>query len=125
MKNLWLLALISILLSACGKDETGLEGRWNWTESTGGIAGTTHTPETEDEERQLRIDENTIEWYVEGELSSSNTFTVEERESIFGGEKPMIILDQGAFNYSFEVDEEQLIMNEEVYDGFAHSYKRD
>src|SRR5690606_38201890 len=69
-----------------------IKGEWVWIESSGGIAGSTETPESIQKEITIKISDNTIKQFVNGTLESDRTYTIENRESaIFGDVKEMII----------------------------------
>lgn len=137
------LSLIIFLISCC-KDtsenyyEKKIIGKWNWTESTGGVTGNIHiTPESIGSTRELFFYSN------KSVLIIHNQDTIEKTEYFFSREKSILlggIYDFLTINYhidpnntSFiypmryiiiELTDKKLIINEDVYDGYFHVYKK-
>lgn len=127
MKKYFLILVIAFF-SSCNSDdalvgtEKSLQGRWSWTGSTGGIAGTTDTPKSTDKVIYLEFSGANFKTYVNGKLTTESPFTIKTQKSVFGGERPMIVGD--FMTMSFEFKEDKLYLNEECYDCYGSSYIR-
>ena len=81
MKKIITLILIGILAFSCSNDDnsttTQLTGSWNWVESSGGISYHTETPESTGKTVNLKITDNSIERYVNGNLDYESDYTIE------------------------------------------------
>jgi hypothetical protein len=81
MKKYITLILIEILIFGCsdGDNSTNdqLIGKWNWMESSGGIAYHTETPESTGKTVKLEIDNNTIKRFVNGALDYESNYSIE------------------------------------------------
>jgi hypothetical protein len=83
MKKIITLILIGILTFSCSNDDDNnstskqLTGVWNWTESSGGIAYHTETPESTGKTVKLEITNSTIERNVNGILDYESNYTIE------------------------------------------------
>ena len=124
-----LLVLISILAFACGEDDnqgdaTVLEGEWIWQFSTGGIGGATLTPDTENYTNEIEFEGNSFESYRNDEIFSESEFSIIKSESIFTTDSVDIIsyTNQSLIPQSFELRSDTLILFDEVFDGFVHTY---
>lgn len=133
MKNLFILLFSIVLFSSCSSEDAegsakkSLQGKWSWTGSTGGIAGTTDTPKTTNKEMYVEFSGSVYKTYIDGKLATENTFTIKTQKSIFGGEKSMIV-STDPLNYftpmSFEFKEDKLYLNQECYDCYGSGYIR-
>ncbi|WPR71344.1 hypothetical protein SLW70_15630 [Flavobacterium sp. NG2] len=128
MKKIASFLLIGIFIICCSSDKNipdhhSLLGNWNWIESTGGFAGVTLTPESTGNTIILQISNTTIKKYVNGKLESELKYTIEIGPSIFGDKKPMIVYENDSKS-SFELVDNQLILNEECNDCFQSKYLR-
>lgn len=102
-----------------------IKGEWVWIESSGGIAGTTETPESIQKEITIKISDNTIKQFVNGTLESDRTYTIENRESaIFGDVKEMIIYENG-FRQIFSTTGNQLFLIGDCMDCVQSEYQRE
>ncbi|WP_366187418.1 hypothetical protein [Flavobacterium ovatum] len=129
MKKILLLVVTGFLIGSCSTDRNvpqyqAVFGKWNWIESTGGIAGMPLTPQSTGNTIQLEITKTTIGKYVDGKLESEQTYTIQIEPSIFGGEKPMIIYENDSKS-SFEIKNNQLFLNEECNDCFLSTYQKE
>ncbi|NJW52426.1 hypothetical protein [Salinimicrobium oceani] len=117
--------LIGCLASNSSIPAEQLMGRWFWTESSGGIAGTTQTPKTSEETVILEINSSSIKRYVNGRLESTRNYTLEIRESlIYGDSREMIIYENG-MREMFSVSPGELFLTGDCYDCFQSRYERD
>jgi len=132
MKNVLLLFLF-VLLASCSSENSNvtaskkLEGKWNWIQSTGGIAGTTNTPQSSNQVIYIEFSGNSFKKYINGKLSADHTFIIKTDKSIFGGERQMIVNDNPITYFppmSYEIDGNKLSLSEECYDCFGSQYER-
>lgn len=81
MKKYITLILIGILIFGCSDDDNAtndqLTGKWNWVESSGGIAYHTETPESTGKIVKLEIDNSTIKRFVNGTLDYETNYSIE------------------------------------------------
>ena len=116
---------ITLLLLSCNSDESAenlLNGKWNWVSSSGGIVGKTMTPASENKTIVLEFYNSIMTKYENGNLVSEDPFSVETRESIMGGERKMIIIDNSEAQ-SFEIIGEKLYLSDECYDCYQYEYE--
>ena len=86
MKYLSLLCLVLFAFS-CQQEEikqNELLGNWEWTRTYGSIAGIETTPESTGMEQSLEISEETISFFIDGELTSELTYDAFESDTIIG-----------------------------------------
>ncbi|MEN8125873.1 MAG: hypothetical protein ABFR32_12180 [Bacteroidota bacterium] len=102
-----------------------LVGKWKWIESSGGIMGVTYNPENTGKEITIEFTSNTKKSYINGVLEYQTTYYLEKGESIFSTEKVDLINFENGFKQSIEINNNNLILSDEVYDGFWHEYKRE
>lgn len=116
---------ITLLLLSCNSDESAenlLNGKWNWVSSSGGIVGKTMTPASENKTIVLEFYNSIMTKYENGNLVSEDPFSVETRESIMGGKRKMIIIDNSEAQ-SFEIIGEKLYLSDECYDCYQYEYE--
>lgn len=116
---------ITLLLLSCDSDDSAenlLNGKWNWVSSSGGIAGKTMTPASENKTIVLEFYNSIMTKYENGNLVSEDPFSVETRESIMGGERKMIVIDNSE-NQSFEIIGKKLYLSDECYDCYQYEYE--
>ncbi|WP_428228516.1 hypothetical protein [Flavobacterium sp.] len=132
MKKSFLL-LVLIIISSCSSEDSDtelkktLQGRWNWDGSSGGIAGTSSTPESTNKVIYIEFSGSTYRNYVDGKLFSEKKFEIKNRKSIFGGERPMIVSTdtlQYFVPMSFTIENDKLFLSDECYDCFGSGYTR-
>ena len=69
--------LLTLLATACSKPEKqALEGTWQWTRTSGGIAGVTYTPENEGFEAEIVFKGDQFTFYKDGEKVVSGTYRI-------------------------------------------------
>lgn len=124
MRKILILGFATILCMGCSKNETGIQGTWTWIGSSGGIAGKTETPESLGIRQKLKIDENTVEQYIDGKLKSSYNYTLSSGESILGGQRDFILRENSDIKMSYVVDKDNLVLTGECFDCFTSSYER-
>jgi len=143
MKSLrCLIFLFGIVIVSCSNDnenaiQQAILGKWNWIESYGGFTGNMHyTPEKTGEERQLIFKDNGAVYLI------SNTDTVFNTNYLITKEKSILFGDEFDFltiNYRYDLKDtiiylpmryiirtisDELVIDEDVYDGLGHRYKR-
>ena len=113
MKNSILLLIVLILTSCNNDSEIGksnsLVGKWKWIESSGGIDGKSIL---------IEFSDSTIKTYENGLLKAEEKFQIQSQNSIFGGQKEMIIIGSNKFRQSYKIESDNLYLNQECYDCF-------
>lgn len=99
-----------------------LKGEWIWVESSGGIAGTTISPETTGEQRALVINETSIKNYVNGILVLERAYHIEKGSTIRSTKEVDLIVYEYDWKQSFEIASNSLILYDECYDCFQSNY---
>ena len=70
--------LLALLATACSKPEKHeLEGTWQWTRTSGGIAGVNYTPESEGFNAEIVFKGNRFTFYKDGEKVTSGTYHID------------------------------------------------
>ncbi|WP_319479392.1 hypothetical protein [uncultured Draconibacterium sp.] len=130
MNKFFLLVISFVLVLTSCSDETippkDLIGNWNWIISSGGIAGTTYTPEITGETIVLEFTSDSMyKQYRNDSLIANCEFSIIQSESIYNHEiTNMIECDCSLIrSFSFNADG-NLILADEVYDGFISQYER-
>lgn len=100
-----------------------LTGKWFWKARSGGFAGKTTTATAEDNDTYLLITNQKISKFVRGKKVSESNYILTNGQSIHSTE-PQPILEMGAIRYSYSLENNQLILTEEVYDGFTDIYEK-
>ncbi len=120
--------MMLLVLGACQKTEidseySAIAGEWIWAESTGGIAGTTIKPSTAREKVLEFTADGQFEITETDSLVSSGTYEIKMMKSIRSEEKlPTIVYSTEGFQQTFEIKNNELILFDEVYDGYTHRY---
>jgi len=103
-----------------------LFAKWNWEISTGGIAGTSYTPESTGDRIVIEFTCDSIyREYKNDLLVFESSFHVIQSESIYNN-KPanIIVYDNRSVRQSYLIDDRtSLTLYDEVYDGFVHQYR--
>jgi hypothetical protein len=117
--------------SACEDDNdatpaTKLQHRWTWQSSSGGIMGKTETPASTGQQRAVEFgSDGTVRWYTNGQLTSTNTYTLTTGTSIYSSQPTDLIEYSGSgMRQNFEVNGKKLVLRDEVYDGYVSEYHR-
>ena len=127
-KYLFLFWTIS-LLAACSTTNDhdaadDIMGDWVWLESSGGLAGTTETPESTQKIVELKITNHSIKKFINGTLNSDQSYKIDRRESvIYGDDREMIIYKSG-FRQIFSTTGNQLFLIGDCNDCFQAKYVR-
>ena len=113
-----------------------IQGKWEWKESVGGMdGGSIRNPETVKYTRQLILSEGKAVLTLNDKDTVQNTtYKVRKEKSILTDQDFEVL----TINYNFEagegdilrplryliikVDEDTLLLAEDVYDGFGHTY---
>jgi len=130
-KKIFILSILGlILLASCSDDrlETNeLIGRWNWLSSTGGIAGTTYTPENTGDEIVIEFTSDSVfRSYLNDSLMMESAFSIQISKSIYNQDSTKILVFEDGYMYqSFEFESpNELILRDEAFDGFISHYIR-
>jgi hypothetical protein len=134
-----LAALLALSTTACQKAgvdpataDPGLSGEWHWVSSTGGFTGKqTNTPASTGA---------TITWVFKPDntyqrvttpaagtpLTETGTFSLGPVKSIYSGQSAQALTLQGKLAQTFILEEltSRLVLADNVYDGFKHTYQR-
>lgn len=109
------------------ENPSNLFSKWNWEISTGGIAGTSYTPESTGDQLRIEFNADSVyREYLNGQLVFETKFQVIQAKSIYQTEPVFVIIYQDrSVGQSFKIQNKNLlILYDEVYDGFAHQYYR-
>ncbi len=128
MKNS-ILVLIVLILTSCNNDSeiaksNNLVGKWKWIESSGGINGRIENPTTTGKSILIEFTDSTIKTYENGLLKAEEKFQIQSQNSIFGGQKEMIISGSNEFKQSYKIESDNLYLNDECYDCFQSKYTK-
>mgnify|MGYP001814671050 CR=1 FL=1 len=124
MRYLLIPILAVLMLTGCSKDTVegnDLLGTWQWVETSGGMDGTIESPQTTGNDILLEITETSIKRYINGDLESDLTYTLQTGESIRGGQREIISYEND-WKQSVELSGNQLILYDECYDCYQHEY---
>jgi len=127
MYTYFLYTILGILFLSNPKAEdmqNNIIGTWVWVETSGGFAGITKTPQSTGKTMRLVISDSTVKKYVNDTLRSELTYTIKSQSSIMGQISSMIIYENSA-KQSFVVQGDNLILKDQVFDGFQYVYKRE
>ncbi len=109
--------------------DKSIVGTWNWYETSGGIGGIIDTPESTGETRKVVFEDNgNIAFYTNDEVTFSSTYLLASKDTIISdGPLPVVIIDGiDAFYYIYSFPyEDELELQENVYDGFIHNYRKE
>lgn len=131
----YLLFLIFSLLISCNNDDNSsannrLEGKWSWIKTSGGFGGPGY-PEASSQKIVIEISNTTIKTYANGTLIKDQKYFISTKESIFGGNKKMIVIDKGSsitqetyIDRSYEIKGKKLFLAEECLDCSTSEYDR-
>lgn len=128
MKNLTSKILLPILLIftffSCSSDDdnlnTELIGTWTWTETSGGIAGTTENPQTTGDQRSIKFTNTVVKRYLNGNLESEMNYELEEIEN----SKIQIIYSDSNITQTVIIEDNILILRDGCADCYQYDYTR-
>ncbi|WP_321371070.1 hypothetical protein [uncultured Draconibacterium sp.] len=130
MKWIFLKTIVFLFVLTSCSDETippnELIGRWNWISSSGGIAGSTYTPEITGETIILQFTSDSVyKQYRNDTLLIDCQFSIIQAESIYDHEITNMIECDGYLRRSFSFNAQgNLILADEAFDGFISQYER-
>ena len=125
-----LTATTLILLTSCAKDndylDTSIIGTWTWVSSSGGFAGDTTTPESENINRQLVFDDFYVTTYENSivvdkrqfDILLAPVFTPSNKDSI------EIIRYENGIDQFITIGKDKLELRERCDDCYFHTYER-
>ncbi|WP_367755929.1 hypothetical protein [Flavobacterium sp. WC2430] len=119
-------ALIFTLFSCSTSESTmvanSIVGKWDWVQSSGGITGETTTPSSTNKSMSVEISKSEVKTYENGNLTTTESYSIQAKESIFGGKKPMLVYLSGKPSQSFSVEGAKLFLSDECYDCYQIEY---
>lgn len=131
IKEIGLLILLTIFVS-CSDENTNIQtekklvGTWSWISSSGGIAGITATPASTGKNIDLKFtSDGKYFYYTNGIISNEGTYTFSTKKSIVDGiDKKSIVFSAGGEMIIAQIDNTNLYLDDNYYDGFGSSYIR-
>lgn len=131
-KLMWIVVMVGVLFCpGCKKtDESSdinLWYRWEWVQSSGGIAGEVLTPQSEGYTQAVEFEENgAYTKYRNNAVVTSGTYTINRAVSILDGQEyDMVVFDDGSPTQAIAlVNERNLILREDCFDCYTHNYQR-
>lgn len=119
---------IILILVSCNKDTNEnrnktLIGKWNWIESSGGIAGQTYTPQSTGDVITIEFDNDfTYRQYRNNVL---NIVTKYELKSVEGYNELFIFYENGnPASIITSLDKSTLILTDYISDGYVNTYRK-
>lgn len=122
-----MILLVTWIMSiSCEGTETiatdpAITGSWEWKQSTGGISGDVQTPASTGMNIRIDVGSGLVKRFVNGAFESEESYTLEIKSSIFGGNREMIIIE-GQPDQSFQVNGNRLILIEECADCYEKTF---
>jgi hypothetical protein len=132
-KLLWVVVIVGIVFPAgCKKTSTNLPTSqiaymWEWTQSTGGLAGVIQTPQSEGYTQATDFDDNgQYTKYRDNAIIASGAYSLTRNVSQLDGiEYDMVVFNDGTAPQAIlSVSDNQLVLREECFDCFTHTYRR-
>ncbi|MCP5103557.1 MAG: hypothetical protein GY950_09270 [bacterium] len=136
MKNvLFKLVLVVVLAGvllhpSCKKSDDSANSeicfKWEWVQSAGGIAGVVQTPQSEGYTQAIEFDEDgNFTRYTNDAVVSTGTYVIDRAQSDLDDlEYDMILFDGGVPLAVTRVTAGELILREECWDCFTHTYQK-
>lgn len=132
MKNILLLSFSALLFVGCGKVDTPTEaskaifGKWRFVGSGGGFSGTGNSSFDNTDVYEYK-ENGTFSHYKGNQLIEQANFSLQFGTSIFDHQEHLMIhYANGSapvgITHSFEISNDTLTLNEEVYDGFGYTF---
>ncbi len=108
--------------------DDSIAGTWIWYETSGGIGGITETPESTGETRRIVFQGNgDVIFYTNDVVTLTTTYSLASENTIISDEPIPVVkiegIDSFFYIYSFPYENE-LELQENVYDGFLHNYRK-
>ena len=101
-----------------------LIGKWTWIKSTGGISGTTKTPETCEKTIIIEFTADKFIQYNNGNKVLEMVYSIEKGPSIHSEEECYLIIYENGNKQSVQYEDGVLILYDECYDCFQNEYKK-
>lgn len=118
--------MVLAILFACSSNGEGprvaITGNWQWIRSTGGFAGTTNTPESTGDRRNLEISPITLKAYLNGHLELETPYTLELGESQLFNDIRDILIQENGFRQVVEQRGDSLFLIGDCNDCFTDVY---
>lgn len=119
----------ALSLVSCKKDDDcktaiGINGKWRWVKSVGGIGGNTFTPGTEKKTKVLRIDDFVFREFTDGAVSFESSYQLEVRQDTVWGTNKFIVFENGGEQAAI-IDENELMLIDLCFDCFTDYYERE
>ena len=106
-------------------DSPNIIGSWNWTETTGGIAGITKTPESSGETWSIEFKKDGTFREVRNGVEHTGSYGIQIRESIFDHQQRPALLMEGRQIMIIELPgPDRLHLSDNVYDGFNSTFTK-
>lgn len=121
---------MTIIASCSDNDDNSVDknliGTWSWVSSSGGIAGTTETPVSTGKNIDLKFtSDGKYFYYTNGIISSEGTYNLEIKKSLLSQtNKNAIIFSNDGSMIIEKIDNSNLLLSDDNYDGFGSSYIR-
>jgi hypothetical protein len=128
MKKLLIYGVLIFTFFSCSNNsesiinQKSIIGKWVWTKSSGGISGGTLTPSSSGKSIVIEISNLEVKILENGNVSSNNPYSIETKESIFGGQRQMMVYALGKPSQSFSIVGDKLFLNDECYDCYQSEY---
>ncbi|WP_298520088.1 hypothetical protein [uncultured Kordia sp.] len=131
MKQFIFCFFIGFTLLSCSNDDdqtavtnSSIIGNWSWIQSSGGIGGWTHTPESTGTIQQLQISATTIKRYINNELVSETNYTIETGESIILSGEHELLIEDNEFRNIIQFHDGNLFLTGDCNDCFISEYAK-
>jgi hypothetical protein len=133
VKLMWAVVMVGVLFQpGCKKvDQSSVSKichKWEWINTSGGIGGVVKTPDSEGYTQAVDFDEEGLyTTYMNNSVVSSGTYTIISAESELDSQVyDMVMFDNGAPAQAIRLlTDNELILREECFDCFTHTYRRD
>ncbi len=131
LKSIGFVVLVVLfLIVGCKESDlsTGnmLQNQWQWVQTSGGIGGVVLTPTSEGYNQALDFTEDgTYIRYMNNAIAESGSYRIVKKESILDHQVyDTVIFEAGIPMSILTLTDHQLILREEVWDGFTDTYRR-
>lgn len=106
------------------KIQNELIGKWQWKETTGGLAGKKLNPSTAGYTKEIDFyKNNTYKIYKNSSLQKDGTYKIVKKKAINGRQEYIIQYSEG-LDEIVKIIDDNLLLTENVYDGFSEAYVR-
>ncbi len=102
-------------------------GKWQWIESSGGFAGKITTPSKAGYFERIEFsNEGIYQKFKNDSLIDRKPFSFSQKTSIQTGKPAWVLsLNEGSISMTVSFSgQDTLMLNEQVHDGFSHTYAR-